>query len=114
MYFRVQNIPNSVVKLKSTTTLKGSDYVRNRDFSKAYKWIIFMIFSVVTFYHKVHDFTLIKLTAILQSTIVQIADASCTPIGPPLLKSRPTLQAQVSKTKNIRVPDRGLKAAGAA
>ncbi|GFX33275.1 uncharacterized protein TNCV_1796481 [Trichonephila clavipes] len=46
--------------------------------------------------------------------IVSIADASCTLIGPPFLKSRPPLQAQVSKTKNIRVPDRGLKAAGAA
>ncbi|GFW69304.1 hypothetical protein TNCV_486531 [Trichonephila clavipes] len=54
------------------------------------------------------------LTAILQSKTVSIANASCTPIGPPLLKSRPTLQAQVSKTKKIRVPDRGLKAAGAA
>ncbi|GFV29526.1 hypothetical protein TNCV_4489801 [Trichonephila clavipes] len=54
------------------------------------------------------------LTAILQSTIVSIANASCTTIGPPLLKSRPSLQAQVSKTKKIRVPDRGLKAAGAA
>ncbi|GFW85263.1 hypothetical protein TNCV_3250031 [Trichonephila clavipes] len=42
------------------------------------------------------------------------ANASCTTIGPPLQKSRPTLQAQVSKTKKIRVPDRGLKAAGAA
>ncbi|GFT89036.1 SID1 transmembrane family member 1 [Trichonephila clavipes] len=42
------------------------------------------------------------------------ADVSCTLIGPPLLKSRPPLQAQVSKTMNIRVPDRGLKAAGAA
>ncbi|GFV02827.1 uncharacterized protein TNCV_2304601 [Trichonephila clavipes] len=41
-------------------------------------------------------------------------NASCTTIGPPLLKSRPTLQAQVSKIKKIRVPDRGLKAAGAA
>ncbi|GFS94037.1 hypothetical protein TNCV_2573661 [Trichonephila clavipes] len=46
--------------------------------------------------------------------IVSIADASCTLIGPPFLKSRPPLQAQVSKTKNIRVPDRGLKAVGAA
>ncbi|GFW21431.1 hypothetical protein TNCV_1532551 [Trichonephila clavipes] len=55
-----------------------------------------------------------KLTAILQSTIVSIANASCTTIGPPLLKSPPTLQAQVSKIKKIRVPDRGLKAAGAA
>ncbi|GFT20536.1 hypothetical protein TNCV_2183741 [Trichonephila clavipes] len=36
-----------------------------------------------------------------------IANASCTTIGPPLLKSRPSLQAQVSKTKKIRVPDRG-------
>ncbi|GFV44929.1 nucleic-acid-binding protein from transposon X-element [Trichonephila clavipes] len=63
----------------------------------------------VTFYHKVHDFTLKKLTAILQSTIVSIADASCTLIGPPLLKSRLPLQAQVSKTKNIRVPDRVFK-----
>ncbi|GFV74994.1 hypothetical protein TNCV_4086621 [Trichonephila clavipes] len=35
-----------------------------------------------------------------------IANASCTTIGPPLLKSRPSLQAQVSKTKKIRVPDR--------
>ncbi|GFX89812.1 uncharacterized protein TNCV_2246121 [Trichonephila clavipes] len=49
------------------------------------------------------------LTAILQSKIISIANASCTPIGPPLLKSRPSLQAQVSKTKKIRVPDRGLK-----
>ncbi|GFW09019.1 hypothetical protein TNCV_2572501, partial [Trichonephila clavipes] len=54
------------------------------------------------------------VTAILQTTIVSIANASCTTIGPPLLKSRPTLQAQVSKTKKTRVPDRGLKAAGAA
>ncbi|GFX63445.1 hypothetical protein TNCV_622441 [Trichonephila clavipes] len=44
----------------------------------------------------------------------RIADVSCTLIGPPLLKSRPPPQAQVSKTMNIRVPDRGLKAAGAA
>ncbi|GFU01212.1 hypothetical protein TNCV_172221 [Trichonephila clavipes] len=42
------------------------------------------------------------------------ANASCTTIGPPLLKSRPTLQAQVSKIKKFRVPDRGLKAAGTA
>ncbi|GFX75942.1 nucleic-acid-binding protein from transposon X-element [Trichonephila clavipes] len=33
-------------------------------------------------------------------------NASCTTIGPPFLKSRPTLQAQVSKIKKIRVPDR--------
>ncbi|GFT63204.1 DUF4817 domain-containing protein [Trichonephila clavipes] len=38
--------------------------------------------------------------------ITSIADVSCTLIGPPLLKSRPPLQAQVSKTMNIRVPDR--------
>ncbi|GFX91080.1 dimer_Tnp_hAT domain-containing protein [Trichonephila clavipes] len=49
---------------------------------------------------------MVKLTAILQSTIVSIANASRTTIGPPLLKSRPTLQAQVSKIKKIRVPDR--------
>ncbi|GFX27480.1 hypothetical protein TNCV_4995361 [Trichonephila clavipes] len=36
-----------------------------------------------------------------------IANASCTTIGPPPLKSRPSLQAQVSKTMKIRVPDRG-------
>ncbi|GFT39934.1 uncharacterized protein TNCV_336451 [Trichonephila clavipes] len=42
------------------------------------------------------------------------ADITCTPIGPPPLKSRPPLQAQVSNITNIRVPDRGLKAAGAA
>ncbi|GFV09858.1 hypothetical protein TNCV_2599121 [Trichonephila clavipes] len=36
-----------------------------------------------------------------------IANASCTAIGPPPLKSRPSLQTQVSKTKKIRVPDRG-------
>ncbi|GFX89823.1 hypothetical protein TNCV_581781, partial [Trichonephila clavipes] len=36
-----------------------------------------------------------------------IANASCTAIGPPPLKSRPSLQAQVSKTMKIRVPDRG-------
>ncbi|GFT32503.1 hypothetical protein TNCV_4836621 [Trichonephila clavipes] len=42
------------------------------------------------------------------------ANASCTTIGPPLLKSHPTLQAQVSKIKKFRVPDRGLKAAGTA
>ncbi|GFX31420.1 uncharacterized protein TNCV_432621 [Trichonephila clavipes] len=36
-----------------------------------------------------------------------IANASCTAIGPPPPKSRPSLQAQVSKTKKIRVPDRG-------
>ncbi|GFU34276.1 hypothetical protein TNCV_4347721 [Trichonephila clavipes] len=42
------------------------------------------------------------------------ADVTCTPIGPPPLKSRPPLQAQVSNITNIRVPDRGLKAAGAA
>ncbi|GFV29173.1 hypothetical protein TNCV_4602051 [Trichonephila clavipes] len=67
--------------------------------------------------HKLHGYfqTFTRwLTAILQSTIVSIANASCTTIGPPLLKSRPTLQAQVSKIKKIRVPDRGLKAAGAA
>ncbi|GFW88089.1 uncharacterized protein TNCV_217611 [Trichonephila clavipes] len=37
---------------------------------------------------------------------LRTANASCTTIGPPLLKSRPTLQAQVSKIKKIRVPDR--------
>ncbi|GFY34388.1 uncharacterized protein TNCV_2506911 [Trichonephila clavipes] len=31
-----------------------------------------------------------------------IANASCTAIGPPPLKSRPSLQAQVSKTMKIR------------
>ncbi|GFU42040.1 hypothetical protein TNCV_4677211 [Trichonephila clavipes] len=36
-----------------------------------------------------------------------IANASCTAIGPPPLKSRPSLQVQVSKTMKIRVPDRG-------
>ncbi|GFW20257.1 hypothetical protein TNCV_1855811 [Trichonephila clavipes] len=36
-----------------------------------------------------------------------IANASCTAIGPPPLKSRSSLQAQVSKTMKIRVPDRG-------
>ncbi|GFU26917.1 hypothetical protein TNCV_1914251 [Trichonephila clavipes] len=36
-----------------------------------------------------------------------IANASCTTIGPPPLKSRPSLQTQVSKTTKIRVPDRG-------
>ncbi|GFU45608.1 dimer_Tnp_hAT domain-containing protein [Trichonephila clavipes] len=54
------------------------------------------------------------LTTILQSTITSKADVSCTPIGPSLLKSRPPLQTQASNTTNIRVPDRGLKAAGAA
>ncbi|GFW87140.1 hypothetical protein TNCV_5124941 [Trichonephila clavipes] len=48
------------------------------------------------------------------SKITSKADVSCTPIGPPLLKARPSLQTQVSNTTNIRVPDRGLKAAGAA
>ncbi|GFV25525.1 RNA-directed DNA polymerase from mobile element jockey [Trichonephila clavipes] len=42
------------------------------------------------------------------------ADVTCTPIGPPPLKSRPPLQAQVSNITKIRVPDRGLKAAAAA
>ncbi|GFU73380.1 hypothetical protein TNCV_3722701 [Trichonephila clavipes] len=46
--------------------------------------------------------------------ITSKADVSCTPIGPPLLKSRPPLQIQASNTTNIRVPDRGLKVAGAA
>ncbi|GFX50339.1 uncharacterized protein TNCV_338741 [Trichonephila clavipes] len=46
--------------------------------------------------------------------ITSIADVSCTPIGPSLPKSRPPLLTQVSNTKNIRVPDRGLKTAGAA
>ncbi|GFW74323.1 hypothetical protein TNCV_3438761 [Trichonephila clavipes] len=41
--------------------------------------------------------------------ITSIADVSCTPIGPPLLKSRPPLQTQVSNTTNIRVPDRETK-----
>ncbi|GFT29079.1 hypothetical protein TNCV_3587121 [Trichonephila clavipes] len=54
------------------------------------------------------------LTTNLQSKITSIANASCIPIGPSLLKSRPPLQAQVTDTKNITVPDRGLKAAGAA
>ncbi|GFU98201.1 hypothetical protein TNCV_838871 [Trichonephila clavipes] len=36
-----------------------------------------------------------------------IANASCTAIGSPPPKSRPSLQAQVSKTMKIRVPDRG-------
>ncbi|GFV42843.1 hypothetical protein TNCV_3580931 [Trichonephila clavipes] len=56
----------------------------------------------------------LQLTAVLQSMITSIADVSCTLIGPPLLNSRPPLQAQVSKTMNIRVPDRGLKAADTA
>ncbi|GFS56184.1 transposable element Tcb2 transposase [Trichonephila clavipes] len=38
--------------------------------------------------------------------ITSKADVSCTPIGPPLLKSRPPLQTQASNTANIRVPDR--------
>ncbi|GFW74703.1 hypothetical protein TNCV_962781 [Trichonephila clavipes] len=38
-----------------------------------------------------------------------IADVSCTPIGPPLPKSRPPLQTQVPNTTNIRVPDRVIK-----
>ncbi|GFW04171.1 hypothetical protein TNCV_2669361 [Trichonephila clavipes] len=42
--------------------------------------------------------------------VTSIADVSCTPIGPPLLKSRPPLQTQVSNTTNIRVPDRGIAA----
>ncbi|GFV10876.1 hypothetical protein TNCV_4706431 [Trichonephila clavipes] len=37
--------------------------------------------------------------------ITSIADVSCTPIEPPLPKSHPPLQAQVSNTTNIRVPD---------
>ncbi|GFT87713.1 hypothetical protein TNCV_4000691 [Trichonephila clavipes] len=55
-----------------------------------------------------------KEVILFQSTITSKADVSCTPIGPPLLKSRPPLQTQASNTTNIRVPDRGLKAAGAA
>ncbi|GFU32053.1 hypothetical protein TNCV_756541 [Trichonephila clavipes] len=55
-----------------------------------------------------------QLTTNLQSKITSIADIYCIPIGPSLLKSRPPLQAQVTNTKNITVPDRGLKAAGAA
>ncbi|GFU33393.1 hypothetical protein TNCV_4362211 [Trichonephila clavipes] len=43
--------------------------------------------------------------------ITSIADVSRTLIGPPLLKSRPPLQAQVSKTMNIRVPDRVVEEA---
>ncbi|GFW58625.1 hypothetical protein TNCV_1579571 [Trichonephila clavipes] len=39
--------------------------------------------------------------------ITFIADVSCTPIGPPLPKSRPPLQTHVPNTTNIRVPDRG-------
>ncbi|GFY00846.1 hypothetical protein TNCV_3542201 [Trichonephila clavipes] len=39
--------------------------------------------------------------------ITSIADVSCTPIGPPLPKSCPPVQTQVSNTTNIRVPDRG-------
>ncbi|GFT62927.1 hypothetical protein TNCV_1607271 [Trichonephila clavipes] len=38
--------------------------------------------------------------------ITSKADVSCTPIGPPLLKSRPPLQTQASNTTNIRVPGR--------
>ncbi|GFV17677.1 hypothetical protein TNCV_4407121 [Trichonephila clavipes] len=41
--------------------------------------------------------------------ITSIADVFCTPIGPPLPKSRPPLQTQVSNTTNIRVPDRALQ-----
>ncbi|GFW67290.1 hypothetical protein TNCV_3337911 [Trichonephila clavipes] len=48
-----------------------------------------------------------KLTTILQSKITSLANVSCTTIGPPHLKPRLTLQAQVLKTKNIRIPDRG-------
>ncbi|GFT98605.1 hypothetical protein TNCV_32711, partial [Trichonephila clavipes] len=70
--------------------------------------------KIVTFYLQSTGFHFLKAHCHLQSTIVSITNASCTTIGPPLLKSRPTLQAQVSKIKKIRVPDRGLKAAGAA
>ncbi|GFV45703.1 hypothetical protein TNCV_1970041 [Trichonephila clavipes] len=38
-----------------------------------------------------------------------IANASCTAIGSLPLKSRPSLQAQVSKTMKIRVPDREIE-----
>ncbi|GFX82629.1 transposable element Tcb1 transposase [Trichonephila clavipes] len=41
--------------------------------------------------------------------ITSKADVSCTPIGPPLLKSRPPLQTQASNTTNIRVPDRAFQ-----
>ncbi|GFW09351.1 hypothetical protein TNCV_2066101 [Trichonephila clavipes] len=66
---------------------------------------------------KIFDITksgYLQFTSNLQSKITSIADVSCTPIGPPLPKSRPPLLTQVSKTMNIRVPDRGLKAAGVA
>ncbi|GFY09357.1 hypothetical protein TNCV_1941671 [Trichonephila clavipes] len=52
--------------------------------------------------------------AMIRKKEVWVTDVFCTPIGPPLLKSRPPLQTQVSNTTNIRVPDRGLKAAGTA
>ncbi|GFT92625.1 hypothetical protein TNCV_1481111 [Trichonephila clavipes] len=45
------------------------------------------------------------LTSNLQSKITSIADVSCTPIGPPLPKSRPPLLTQVSNTMSITVPD---------
>ncbi|GFV64491.1 hypothetical protein TNCV_105801 [Trichonephila clavipes] len=55
-----------------------------------------------------------ELTSNLQSKMTSTANVSCTPIGPPLPKSRPPLLTQVSKTVTIRVPDRGLWGAGAA
>ncbi|GFW31364.1 hypothetical protein TNCV_2664641 [Trichonephila clavipes] len=67
--------------------------------------------------------TLVTLLASLANTLEcqtqpvclpSIDDASCTLFGPPLLKSRPPHQTQVTNTKNIAVPGRGLKAAGAA
>ncbi|GFT53671.1 hypothetical protein TNCV_1918201 [Trichonephila clavipes] len=60
----------------------------------------------VTFYFKVHDFN-IKSSLPSSNQRSPIANASCTAIGPPPLKSRPSLQVQVSKTMKIRVPDRG-------
>ncbi|GFV08301.1 hypothetical protein TNCV_327351 [Trichonephila clavipes] len=65
---------------------------------------------------KINDITndLAELTSNLQSKITSTTDVSCTPIGPSPPKSRPPLLTQVSKTMNIRVRDRGLKAAGTA
>ncbi|GFV18394.1 SCAN domain-containing protein 3 [Trichonephila clavipes] len=50
VYFEDENEMNNAVLTPTSSEMRNiikvSDYVRNRDFAKAHKWIIFMTFSV--------------------------------------------------------------------
>ncbi|GFU35492.1 uncharacterized protein TNCV_564031 [Trichonephila clavipes] len=66
----------------------------------------------VTFYHKVHDFTLLKAHCHPPINDRSIANASCTTIGPPLLKSRPSLKPKFPKPRKSesQIEDRRMLA----